>query len=615
MSKASDHYLGVAKDMIDADKGFDALCQGIDDMWHGILTFPKELTDKPDFREYIDLSPHDALKAGTTIMSTSLPRFRVQPMNSKTEELERAEKVEYAIDWHYKRMNQRGTGSLNWDIVHSALRYDAIAVWLDYLPYWFGNNKGRRAKEALRRGPFVGTAYNPRYAHVQNDALGLSKVLHAANSPAYKTVAFWKERGEKTPGLAKLVAKLEEEKDTGTMRFNQFDLMFWENDQIRRVVWGDLTESTAVETGAFEYVLQDEIVPLPFMPWIVRRGGTNLENESQYSVHPLLAPLYFTHSWKDQCIHESIMSSEIIKYGRAPRSISETRDGKSPDIDYVDGANIATELGETVQPWRPAPIDPNLKELVDRGRAKISSATLPRILQNPEFAGNTPFASMNAMMESAIGTLNTAKVLAEGATAEIAVKMLEWTKFTDEPLLAYRKSAKSSEKGEGDQVVVMPSDYNPEYLIINSTLSTEVPTDFMQRLNAAVLMSEKFPYPTSAALEDLGKENADVLFEQWTQEQYDKAMVMTDIQNMQMASQMQLQQQAMAAQQQQQGGYPSNSQGTPVMDGMEGQGYNPGGAPTGSPGVNPGGGFATGNPGAGLREGQTGTDVTGRPIA
>ena len=603
-----DNYMQRQKDMRAVDNARDLLFSGIDDMWHGNWSLPAALKAKPDMREIIDTSPHDALKSGTTILSTSQPHWSVQPLLQNPAELQRAEDTAYALDYNYRQMGRRGASTILWDMVHSCLRYDMVAVWLDYLPYWLkGKEPTLRQKHALRGGEFVATVHNPRNVHVQRDAYGINCVLLCENKTAQEVASMW---GNRANSLQK---KLKADEDTGKKRFIYNDLMLYENDNIRRVVWGSVTESFGVEEGQDEFLLMNEIVDTPFMPWIVRVGGSGLEIDPLYSIHPLLAPLYLTHKWEDLNAFQSIMQSEIIKYGRTPRVVTTTPDGGGKAIDYADGADVNLQTGETAEPWRPSPIDPNLKELVDRVRAEVSSATLPRILQNPEFAGNTPFASINAMIQTALGGLNPAKVLCEGAHAELGTRMIEWAKFTERPLTGYRSKKMGDKKDIGAFVNVPSEQLDPESMIVSCRLFAEAPTDFMQRLNAGILMSKELNYPKSLVLEDLGKENPDVLFKQRVQEQYDEATIGIDIQTMQADAQIATQMKAAQAMQPPQGqpqqgqppqGYPSNTQG--LETGVpEGQGMNPNVG-----GMSP----ATGNPGASLREQMSGQDVTGAGI-
>jgi hypothetical protein len=616
-----DKYILQRTDMIEIDKERDNLFEEIDDMWHGKWSLPAPLKGKPDLREIIDLSPHDALKSGSAILSTIMPHWTVQPLVSNLAEQERAEKTAYAIDYNYKRMNQRGSSTILWDLVHSCLRYDACAVWLDYLPYQF-KKPNLRQRHALRGGDFVAVVHNPRTVHIQKDEFGINCVLLSTNMTAKEVVNKWGWRADA------LDTQLKKDEDDGTTRFIYNDLMLYEGDAIKRIVWGNITDSFDVQNSTSdEFVFMDEKVETPFMPWIVGVGGSQLETESEYSVHPLLAPLAQTHKWKDLNVFQSVFQSEIIKYGRTPRVKTITPNGDGVDIDYEDGATLNLRKGEEADAWRPAPVDPNLGSLVDRVRAEVSSTTLPRILQNPEFAGNTPFASINAMIQTALGGLNPAKVLCESIHREIGLRMVEWCKFAEKPLLAYKPSGskKSGENNSGDYVGVDPELLDPDSLLITCKLSAEAPTDFNQRLNAGILMNEKLKVPRSDVLEGLGKSNVDSLYEQYVQEQYDDQVIAMDMQaeqaKQQAEIQMQMQQVQMQMQQQmgQQvppqggqpqgqpkgGGYPSNSQG--VDTGVpQGQGYNPNAG-----GMSP----ATGNPGTSLREQVSGQDVTGAGTA
>jgi hypothetical protein len=238
-------------------------------------------------------------------------------------------------------------------------------------------------------------------------------------------------------------------------------------------------------------------------------------------------------------------------------------------------------------------------------------------LQNPEFAGNTPFASINAMIQTALGGLNPARALCESAHEELGLRMIEWCKQENKPLLAYRYQ-KTAKEGEdiGSFVNVGPEQLDPDSLLVTCRLFAEAPTDFQQRLQAAVTMNQALKVPRSHVLESLGKENPELLYEQWAQEQYDDSTIALDIQMEQAKAQMQLQMAAQQAQMQMQGaGAAPQEVATSVGEAQTGMNPNQGamgpmeGNVTGEP--NP----AAGNPGVGLREMVSGQDVTGAQIA
>lgn len=620
-------YTKIKTDMITFDTERDKLFESIDDMWHGNFQLPKELKDLPDMREIIDMSPHDALKSGTAILSTSMPHWQVQPLLSGEGEIDRAKKIAFAIDYAYRRMNKRGSSTILWDMVHSCLRYDAVAVWLDFLPV--AKEKDLRHRHARRMGDFVAKVYNPRNVHIRSDTLGINTVLLAVNVSAKSILA-------KFPGRAHdLESYLDEKADNGDTRAILNDMMLYEGDKIRRVVWCQIVEGIDnTDSVGVDFVIMNEFIDTPFMPWIVRVGGSDLETRSEYSVHPLLGPLHTSHKWIDLCAFQSIMQSEIIKYGRSPRVVTNTASGDGVEIDYLNGNSVNLDLAEKAAPFAPGQIDPNLKELIDRVRAEVSATTLPRILQNPEFAGNTPFASINAMIQTALGGLNPAKRLCQGAHEEMAMKMIEWYAFAKLPMKAYSDKKSSLIEGGmnlGDNIVVPVDQLNPDTIIVDCQLFAETPTDFVQRLNSAISLNQNLKVPRSKVLAELGYEDVEALYQEYLQETYDDQEVALDIQTSQSDMQIQQQQKAMemqmklqeAAQQNaqnaQNGGPPmiSNSPMRPPVqlptNMPQGQGYNTNAGVKGpQPGQNtkPLGGSA-GNPGVSLREQISGQDYTG----
>jgi hypothetical protein len=613
MSTLNTLYIQRRDEMVAADQDRDKLFRQIDDMWHGKWNLPVELK-KPDLREIIDLSPHDALKSGTAILSTIMPHWTVQPLRQNQGEQDRAERIAYALDYNYRRMDKRGKGSMLWDLVHSCLRYDAVAIWLEYLPYQMkANGSNIRYKHAIRRSDFVPIIHQPANVHIQEDSYGTNCVLLSVNMAAKDVVAKWPNN------TFTLQNKLIDMKDTGTVRFIYNDMMFYEDNKIKRVVWGSITDGLGIDGGSDEFIILNEFIAIPFMPWIVMVGGSGLDSESKYSVHPLLGPLALSHKWVDLNVFQSILQSEIIKYGRTPRVKTITPSGDGVAIDFADGTVLNLKINEQADPWQPAPIDSNLKELVDRVRSEVSSATLPRILQNPEFAGNTPFASINAMIQTALGGLNPAKRLCEAAHEELALRMLEWCSAEKKPLIAYRRDKTiDTEDGMGSLVNVDFDELDPESVIVSCRLFAEAPTDYAQRVDIAMKKNQYLKVPLEKVLQELGEENPSSLFDQWAQEQEDNMAIQIDLQTQQAqaqaAIQLQMQQAQMGMQmqaQQEQQLPPPQESGTGPGQGLNLNTGLPQGANSNLGTVNP----QTGNPGVSTREQVSGQDVTGSAIA
>ena len=135
----------------------------------------------------------------------------------------------------------------------------------------------------------------------------------------------------------------------------------------------------------------------------------------------------------------------------------------------------------------------------------------------------------------------------------------------------------------------------PEDLYINVGLREYVPTDQMQKINAAQMMTSSMPYPSARALEALDVADPEVAFEEWKQEQLDKAAVQMEVADMQFEQQMRQQEKALEMQmkqqeQMQQAQQPqqpapdqmqANMAGQAPFAAMQGQGFNPamGGTP------------------------------------
>lgn len=570
-----DFLKAKAKQMIKNDEKRDEIMLAVDDMHHCIFSLPVELKKK--VRKSVNTSAHDALRAATNVFSRKLPQWDVQPLKPNAFEADRAEQVETALRWLYRMAALRS--NCLWDNNFSALAYDASAAWIDYLPYWYDKGKNARERGMLARGPFVIVHHNPRFVHVEKTPYGDESVLLSKNIPAREAVACYGKDADR------LASKLTEEKDDGSLRFQLYDMLTWDDGEPYRTVWGYLTESinTNAEQGGSDYVFTNKKFPLPFFPWAVKMGGSNLET-IDYSIHPMLAALHWSGKWQDLCIYESLVVNEIIKYAKTPRVKTITPSGEGVLIDYQDGSQINLRIGEDALPWAPAPIDSNLKELWDRIAAQVVGTTGARVLQDVAQYSNVPYASLNAMLQLAIANLSPARALAEHALEEQSRLMLQWIKFTQDSLITYRVDSDSIEdplRTRGAQIIIQPTDFDLESLYISCKLNDETPTDMTERVNQAIMLTQNFPYPKKKALEDLGKANVDLLEEQRWNEDMDATTLRMHIEQMEAAQQMMMQQQMQQQPQQspQQEpppqGFPSNAQGIAPFKNLKGRGFNP----------------------------------------
>ena len=219
-----------------------------------------------------------------------------------------------------------------------------------------------------------------------------------------------------------------------------------------------------------------------------------------------------------------------------------------------------------------------------------------------EIAGSAPFATFNAMMQTAISQLSDKVQTAEAALEDAFIQKLYWIHSSKIPLVGYRMQNRLGSETDafmrkGSQVIINPEDFDPERLNVSVRLRPDTPTDRQTRLQEAILLHERFPISWEDALENAGMDNLEFDQEGWMQEKFDAAKVQAEVQRILQEPQMELLQAQAAAQQaqqaqqqqqqmQQQSQRQPEPQGGPLATFSQGQSPNAGGFPAaiGAPG-------------------------------
>ena len=105
---------------------------------------------------------------------------------------------------------------------------------------------------------------------------------------------------------------------------------------------------------------------------------------------------------------------------------------------------------------------------------------------------------------------------------DIACHMLWWVKKTKTPISYYAATDKQFRSGtklqRGQKIETADTDYSLNNLGISSKVRPMSPTDEMEQLNKAVMLSTKLNFPVSKALEDIGYDNVGLMYDLWARE-------------------------------------------------------------------------------------------------
>src|SRR3990172_5871645 len=128
------HFQTIAQEMIAADQRRDGMLGAMNDMWQARWSLPPAVAGLKWIHKVVSSDPHDAVRAGTRVLSSVAPRITVHPLGSRGEDRAQAEQIERALAWNFRNASRRRQASVLRDIVLSALLYEEVVAQVVYLP-------------------------------------------------------------------------------------------------------------------------------------------------------------------------------------------------------------------------------------------------------------------------------------------------------------------------------------------------------------------------------------------------------------------------------------------------------------------------------------------------
>src|SRR3990167_1626377 len=581
----------IAKDMIDTDRGRDALFQRSDEMFKSQWALPAPLDKVAHIRKVVSTDPHDAIRAATRVLSAVEPSIKFQPLVESLEAKSRANDIERALKWHLMMASRRRRASIVRDIVMSSLRYDEICAQVILLDDQIKHMGGvgadtRRLTAAKRYGPFAIVLHNPMNVHTRYSALMPEAVLLATVQPIKEVVDMLGDAAKKVR------TAMEDDDATYVSIFDYMDLN-------QRAVWC----TTQSDTGLVSAIIDKAITimeptdhGLPFLPWACRVGGTTLESDAEHQRIPMLYSLKQSGQWDTQNVMLTLLMSEVIAYAASPRIWIQGPNPDAVEVDYGDvNRPIETNMQTKVTPLPPPQMDQALFTLAKDLQQSIGKSTVSAILQGSDVPAGTAFATLNLATLTAIGSMKPYKELAELGIGDVLTQMLLWINHSGRSIEAYTPDGIYE---------IRPEDVDPQNIYISVELKPDKPIDRQQAINSAATAIAQVGLSKESALEDIGvadpqREMRRALLEQLMANelqkhvQQEQAQLQLAVQQQQMQMQAQMQQAVQEQQMQAQADIQSQMPppgAPPGVPGAQGQGYNPaeGGEPPAN--VQPGAG-------------------------
>jgi hypothetical protein len=209
----------IAQEMIAADRERDRMLRAMDDMWQARWSLPPAVAGLKWIHKVVSSDPHDAVRAGTRVLSSVAPRLTVHPLGAGDTGRAQAEKIERALAWNFRNASRRRQASVLRDVVLSALLYDEVVAQVVDLPAQIdalkplrasGSERGNlqdRFEHSKRFGPFGIIVRNPQQVHVRYSDWMPEAVLMKKVMSIQQAVEFWGERGLALKGSKQKEAK------------------------------------------------------------------------------------------------------------------------------------------------------------------------------------------------------------------------------------------------------------------------------------------------------------------------------------------------------------------------------------------------------------------------
>jgi hypothetical protein len=589
-----DDLYDIAQGLVDWYADRNTMFKNMDDMFYKRWTMPEGV---PEWvLKVVSTDPHDAILTTIRTFSTLNPHFKVAPMINNEANRDRANQIETALSYNFRRAGRRNDASVTWDIMMSAALYSETAAQVVYLPYQEKVLKAmgkdtKRVQAAKRFGDFVFIVHNPANIYPEWSEYGLEGVLAVRVQTVDEFMATWGE-------LANKIVDMKEYNDGKITYVTSYDYTTYE----KRCVWGVCTDlqDMQIRSASGIKILEEEN-KLGFIPYVCQRWGNSLSTDPKERVMPLLASIYDSGQWDMLNVFESLDASLTMKRAAQPQFAGEFPPGQEPVLDNTEPVGV-TKLPQGTRQFTPLPaqtVDGRVENQKQGFRSNIWQSSVSRVLTTLETGNRESYSSFNQRLTAASNSLAPQKIIGEKTHAELAHQMLCWIKYYGKEYGKVDLVGRYDDKTRmGEEVRIDSDTIDPDVLEIEVTLTADLPIDKLQQINGAVLLKQNFRVPEEELVEDLVGGDPSELAKRRNLEDYKNAYIQADIKRIMDAEQLETQQKMMemqagiqqqqqaqaaeqeaAARQQEQAQADAANNATPAQGAMEGMTPNMGGMP------------------------------------
>lgn len=581
----NDKILARIRRRLTLDCDFMDDCAAFDAMDALQWTPPPAFQMREEIRIRVSTDAHDILKTAINLFDTHNPKWQILPRGPA--DADAAEEIERWLEWQMMVADQQGDKPSSGQRLKHAAKYGRIACQIDFLPYWTTPGT-EEYKDALSHA-FCVTVHPPANIHYERGKYGLRWVANVSNIAAADAIDHWDaykndpNYGKKIESAIAKVETLLEDDDEARLIYVDY------TDKEKRWCFCYLYDGMDVDVdlaipddGLIEFI--DGENKLGFINWAISEAAST----------PLLYSLHKGGLWENQNFLDTIADTTIIRRGWFPIFKHTSMGGKPMEVDFTGNEAVAeldAAAGEQLEVMAPPPLDPGIRELMDRNTQKAASATGLKGLQNMDVTGNVQYAAVQAQISVSKSVLDPYTTCYQHNAVELGKLAFMWVKKTGISVVAHRAKDSNPERGKvrGEKIILDPEKFDPRSMIIQCELMTTNPGDELQRMNMySQAIQIGLPITKAEIAERMGWGNSETLKQDWLKEKMEEialamyqkqkdAELTMQVQQAQMQMQMQAQMQQQAAAMQGQTPAPEGPGGMVPPEQMGGANMMPGG--------------------------------------
>jgi hypothetical protein len=504
---------------------------------------PASLKDLDWWADVVTSIPADGVNAAVRTFATNMPSIRVFPPGVIPEELQRAEGIEDALIWSFRKANQRSIHRPIETSLEMVLRYGAVGGQVRYIPYFYKEElkkKRGESDEAYRKrtariramrqqGDFtyvfhdVDTLY-PRYSPDLLESMSVAKIMTVAD--------IVREIGKENQGVKDLIDYVKSSDETKQAEMEDIECVYYDyTDYNYRVRWasiGSQVESDMVGGTAYEFTREEH--ELDFMTWIYKECSTPL-------LQTMINSKSFDHQNEMMSMYFALMKGVVAH----PYLIVESPDGAGVTLDHTDpGGQLIVTPPTKVTEMHAREMDQELPRQLQQGEARMGQQINTRALTAiVDLASSTPYATVQAMLTATIASLSDKRLAAEAFWEDAFTMQLRWINYSQIPLQGQRIKARKGAEGNPmlakGSTVTLGGDaqnalmFDPDALTIKVKLREDTPTDRQTRLNSAFMLHKEGKFSMETCLEEFGLDDIEMDENAWVEEQMTMAVVQAKV--------------------------------------------------------------------------------------